>query len=53
MWPELTDEYRDAEEQYTTRRPAQSTKDSEGILAYLKKEHRQRFVGEWNVEEAL
>lgn len=32
-------------------RPAQSTK--EGILAYLRKDDRWRFVGEWNVEEAL
>lgn len=33
------------------RRPAQSTK--EGILAYLRKDDRWQFVGEWNVEEAL
>jgi hypothetical protein len=33
------------------RRPTQSTK--EGILACLKKDDRWRFVGVWNVEEAL
>jgi hypothetical protein len=34
-----------------TRRPPQSTKD--GILAYLRKDDQWRFIGEWNVEEAL
>jgi hypothetical protein len=33
------------------RRPPQST--MQGILAYLKNDDRWRFIGEWNVEEAL